>query len=304
MTTETSKYLRPAVLSRITGLELRARLVVEGFVSGQHRSPYHGYSVEFAEHREYVSGDDIRHIDWRVYGRADRYYIKQYEEETNLRTHILLDCSSSMRYPEHERDGRMTKFEYAATVAASLAFLLVHQGDAVGLMMFDNGVRADMPPASSMAHLRGLIAALETARLERPTEMKAVLDRLAGQLRRRSLVVLISDLLADPVQVTRALEQFRFNRHDVIVMHVLDQDERTFPFQDNVLFEGLEQPELQLFSDPQQLRAAYLEALDGFVRSLRDACIDHRIDYVGLSTGEGMDVALRQYLASRAAMRK
>src|SRR5262245_31247055 len=219
-----SKYLQPDVLARITGLELRARMVVEGFVSGQHRSPYHGYSVEFAEHREYVPGDDIRHIDWRVYGRADRYYIKQYEAETNLRTHILLDCSSSMRYPDHNGDGRaargarrhgqdargtrMNKFEYAATAAASLAYLLTHQQDAVGLLLFDDDVRREVPPASSPAHLRALLATLEAARLEKPTEIKAVFDRLAERLRRRSLVVLFSDLLADPGQVIRALEQF------------------------------------------------------------------------------------------------
>lgn len=299
-----SKYLRPEVLTRITGLELRARLIVEGFVSGQHRSPYRGHSVEFAEHREYVPGDDIRHIDWRVYGRADRIFIKQYEEETNLRTHLLVDCSSSMRYPEHEHDGRMTKFDYAATAAAALAFLLTHQQDAVGLTLFDDQVRTEMPPASNPAHLRGLMSALEAARLEQPTEIKAAFTRMAGQFRRRSLVVLFSDLLAEPEEIVRALEQLRFTRHDVIVMHVLDQEERTFPFQGNVMFEGLERPDVQLYTDPQTLREAYLKILDDFTRTLRDACIDHRIDFVELSTADPLDIVLHRYLTARASVRK
>lgn len=299
-----SKYLQPDVLARITGLELRARLVVEGFVSGQHRSPYRGYSVEFAEHREYVPGDDIRHIDWRVFGRADRIFVKQYEEETNLRTHMLVDCSSSMRYPEHDHDGRMTKFEYAASAAAALAFLLTHQQDAVGLTLFDSDVRNEMPPASSPAHLRGLIAALEAAQLERPTDVRPAFLRMASQLRRRSLVVLFSDLLADANDVIRALEQLRYTRHDVIVMHVLDAEERTFPFQGNVMFEGIEQSNVQLYADPPALRTAYLEALDTFTRQVRDACIDHRIDFVELSTADPLDVVLRRYLTARANVRK
>lgn len=303
MTDAPSKYLRPDVLARLTGLELRARRVVEGFVSGQHRSPYRGYSVEFAEHREYVPGDDIRHIDWRVYGRADRFFIKQYEEETNLRTYLIVDCSASMRYPEHPHGDRLTKFEYAATAAASLAFLLTHQQDAVGLTLFDEDVRAELPPASSPAHLRGLLLAMEAARLEAPTRMAGVFTSLAGRLRRRGLVVLISDLLADPDEVIRGLDLLRFNRHDVVVFHVLDQDERTFPFQENTLFEGLERPDQQLFVDPPSLRAAYLQVLDEFVRRLRDECVDRRIDYVDLTTAEPLDVVLRRYLAARASVR-
>jgi uncharacterized protein (DUF58 family) len=303
MTGSSSRYLRPEVLVRLTGLELRARRVVEGFVSGQHRSPYRGYSVEFAEHREYVPGDDIRHIDWRVYGRADRYYIKQYEEETNLRTHLLVDCSGSMRYPEHPAGGRMTKFEYAATAAASLAFLLTQQQDAVGLLLFDDRPRLHIPPAAGPAHLRGVIAALEAARLEHPTEMKRVMAQLAGQLRRRSLVVILSDLLADAEEVVRALEQLRFSGHDVVVMHVLDHDERTFPFQDHVLFEGLERPDERVFSDPPALRAAYLAVVERFIRRVRGACLDHRMDYVELTTSDPLDLVLRRYLTARAAMR-
>lgn len=303
MSETSSRFLRPEVLARLTGLELRARQVVEGFVSGRHRSPYRGHSVEFAEHREYVPGDDLRRLDWRVYGRADRFFIKQYEEETNLRTHLIVDCSASMRYPEHAGPDRLNKFEYAATAAASLAFLLTQQQDAVGLTLFDDQVRTTLPAASSPAHLRGLLGALEAARLERPTDVPAAFAQLAGQLRRRSVVILISDLLADPRVVIRAIEQIRFSRHDVVVMHLLDQDERTFPFQEQVLFEGLEVEGLELFTDPPSLRAAYLKAVEDFVRQVRSACVNQRVDFVELSTADPLDIVLRRYLTARSAIR-
>ncbi|HKQ50025.1 MAG TPA: DUF58 domain-containing protein [Phycisphaerae bacterium] len=299
------RFLRPEVLAKIGGLEFRARQVVEGFIGGMHRSPYHGYSVEFAEHREYVPGDDLRHLDWRVYGKSDRYYVKQYEEETNLRAHVLLDCSSSMRYPEHATStGRMTKFEYAATVAASLAYLLIHQQDAVGLMLFDDDLRSHLPPSSNHAHLQAILAQLERARLERPTQTRALFTKLAGQLPRRSIAILISDLLSDVEEVVEGIEMLRHGNHEVIVLHVLDHDEREFPFQDNTLFEGLEAPDLAVTADPQSLRSEYLSVLGAFIERIRTACTNSRIDYVGLSTADPLDVALRRYLAQRAHLIK
>jgi len=303
MSESASRFLRPELLARLTGLELRARQVVEGFVSGHHRSPYRGYSVEFAEHREYVPGDDLRHLDWRVYGRVDRFYIKQYEEETNLRTHLIVDCSASMRYPAEPIPGRLSKFEYAATAAASLAFLLTHQQDAVGLLTFDDRVRTALPPASSPAYLRALVTALEAARMDHPTHVTAAFAQLTGHLRRRGLVVLISDLLADAGEIIRALEQIRHARHDVVVMHLLDQDERTFPFQELMQFEGIEDAGIQVFADPPSLRAAYLQAVDDFTWQVRTACANRRIDFVELSTADPLDVVLRRYLAARAALR-
>ncbi len=305
MPVSATHYLRPDVLSRISDLEFRARSVMEGFVSGIHRSPYQGQSVEFAQHREYVPGDDIRHLDWRVYGKTNRFYIKQFEEETNLRCQILLDCSSSMRYPEHSAGSdRMTKFEYAATVAACLAYLLVHQQDAVGLTLFDSDLRTNIPPLSSLAHLRSLIGHMERARLEQPTESNAMFRRIAAQLPARGVIVVVSDLLADVEDVLTGLRRFREPDRDVIVMHVLDEDERVFPFQDNTLFEGLEHADLRVFADPQSLRTAYLEAVNGFIARVRSACVNHRIDYVGLSTTDALDVALRSYLAARAHLIK
>jgi len=300
MANDARKYLKPELLARIGDLEMRARLVVEGFVSGMHRSPYHGVSVEFAQHKEYVAGDDLRHLDWRVFGRSDRFYIKQYEEETNLRLHIVLDSSLSMRYPEHlDRDDRLTKFEYAATLAASLAFLLTHQQDAAGLIIFDDEIRAEAPPLSSQGHLRLLVERLERARLERANDPRATLPHIAGRLHRRSMVALISDLLFDVDVLIPTLERIRHAGHEVVVFHTLDHDERTFPFANNTLFEGLEAPDQQILVDPQALRSAYLEALSAHETAIRRACSNSRIEFVSLSTADPLDVALRAYLAAR-----
>lgn len=296
------KYLRPEVLTKISRLELRARMVVEGFISGMHKSPYHGFSVEFASHREYVPGDDIRHIDWRLFGRGDRLYIKQYEEETNLRTHILLDCSRSMAYPGPDvrhRDGRMTKFEYAATAAASLIYLLMHQQDACGLLLFDHHVREQIPPTSSTAQLRSMIELIERNRPDETTEVKMLFSQLAERLRRRGLIVVISDLLTGVDDLVLGLQRLRYTQHDVIVLHVMDHDELEFPFEDNTLFEGLELPDLQLLTDPQSLRASYLEVVRSFISRVRSACADHRIDYRLISTRDPLDTALSSFLAAR-----
>jgi uncharacterized protein (DUF58 family) len=302
---ESRSYFDPDVLARISDLELRARLVVEGIVSGMHRSPYQGYSIEFAQHKEYVPGDDIRHLDWRVYGKSDRFYIKQFEEESDLRAHILVDCSSSMRYPEQDLSaGRMTKFEYAATLAASLAYLLVHQQDAVGLVLFDDGIKSQTPPLSNHAHLRSILHQLEHARLVNPTGTGALFTTLASHLHRRSIVILISDLLGDAETMIRGIEHIRHARHEVIVMHVLDADEREFPFMDNTLFEGLEAPDLQLYTDPQSLRTGYLAALGEFIQKMRTTCENHRVDFVELSTKDSLDIAIRAYLAARSHMIK
>lgn len=293
------KYLNPEVLTKIARLELRARMIVEGFISGMHKSPYQGFSVEFAAHREYVPGDDIRHIDWRLYGRADRFYIKQYEEETNLRTNILLDCSRSMLYPEHEHDGRMNKYDYASTLAASLVYLLMHQQDACGLVLFDHGVREVIPPTASTAQLRSLIELIERNPPDNTTDVKVLFTQLADQFRQRGLIVLISDLLTDVDEVIRGLQRLRYTRHDVIVFHVLDHDEVAFPFEDNTMFEGLEDVDTSLLTDPQSLRESYVEIVQAFIRKVRSACMNHRIDYQLLTTRDPLDAALSTFLAAR-----
>jgi len=296
---ERERYFRPEVLSRIARLELRARHVVEGLLSGMHKSPYKGLSVEFASHRLYVPGDDIRHIDWRVYAKADRFFIKEYEEETNLRVQLVLDSSRSMAYPEHPGTPRMTKWDYAATLAASLAHLLIYQQDAVGLTLFDAGIRRQLPVSGSRAALHDLAATIEACRPDDRTDAKALFEQLAGHLPRRGLVVILSDLLTDLDDVIGGLSRLRYGGHDVIVLHVLDHDELEFPFADRTLFEAMEEANLEVLTDPQSLRNSYLEALHRFVQRIQSACLDRKIDYTLISTAESLDVALSTFLATR-----
>jgi uncharacterized protein (DUF58 family) len=296
---EFAKYFRPEVLSKISRLELRARHVVEGFVSGMHKSPYKGYSVEFANHRPYVPGDDIRHLDWRVYAKADRFFIKEYEEETNMRVHLLLDCSGSMAYPAHPGTGRMTKWDYASTLAASLAHLLIYQQDGVGLTLFDSEIRRQLPVSTNRATLVDFTNAVEASDPRNKTDLKVLFHQLAGRIPRRGMVVILSDLLTNVDDVIRGLQRFRFGRHDVLVLHVLDHDELQFPFSDRTLFEGMEDVNLEVLTDPQSLRGSYLAALEAFLGKIRRACLDVKIDYALISTAESLDVALTTFLATR-----
>ena len=294
-----AKYFQPEVLSKIARLELRARHVVEGFVSGMHKSPYKGCSVEFANHRAYVPGDDIRHIDWRVYGKADRFYIKEYEEETNLRAHLVLDCSGSMAYPTHSGTGRMTKWDYASTVAASLAHLLVHQQDGVGLTLFDKDVVQQTPVSSNRASLHTLSSVIENYEPKEETDVRTLFHQLSARIPRRGMVVILSDLLTDVDAIIRGLQRLHFDQHDVLVLHVLDHDELTFEFSDRTLFEGLEELDLEVLTDPQSLRGSYLDALNAYLRRIRAACLNQRIEYALISTADTIDVALTTFLAAR-----
>ncbi len=294
-----AKYFQPEVLSRINRLELRAQHVVEGFVSGMHKSPFKGFSVEFASHRPYVPGDDIRHIDWRVYGKADRFFIKEYEEETNMRVHLMLDGSASMGYPEHADTDRMTKWDYASTLAASLAHLLVHQQDGVGLTLFDTDIRKQLPVSTSRASLQGLVATIEQHTPNEKTDVNTLFPRLAGSLPPRGLVVILSDLLTDVNALITGLQRFRYANHDVIVLHVMDHDELEFPFTDRIKFEGMEHIEQEVLTDPQSLRSSYLAALERFISEVRGACLNLRIDYSLISTTQRLDMALTTFLATR-----
>ena len=290
-----SKYLDPKVLNSISRLEIKARLIVEGFISGLHRSPYHGFSIEFAEHREYVPGDDVRHIDWKVFGRSDRFYIKQYEEETNLSTHILLDASESMTYGS---DG-VSKLDYGVMVAASLSYLLLRQQEAVGLALFDEKV-CDMGGARSTgSHLKTLLELAENPGLKEKTDLGVILHEFAGRIHRRGLVVIISDMLDDIGHIERGLKHLRYCNHEVILFHLLDRDELTFPFQNMTMFEGMEGMD-EVLANPRLLKEAYLEELEIFLSRLRRVCRNTRFDYVALDTSDSLDVALSTYLAKRA----
>ena len=297
---DSRRYLDPKVLNRVSRLDLRARLIVEGFVAGRHRSPSRGFSVEFAEHREYAPGDDLRYLDWKVFGKSDRLYVKQYEEETNLVATVCVDGSESMRYESPSKDG-MSKRDYAATVAASLAYLVLHQQDAAGLVLFDDEVRQSIPAGSQPIHLQRMLNALDGFRGGPRTDLGTALGGVAETIRRRGLVVVVSDLLDESSRVLAGLRRLRSRRHDVVVFQVLDRDETAFPFDRMTRFEASEQPDSELLCDPRALRASYLESLTEFQRDLRAGCLAERIDFVPLDTGTGLDVALSGYLARRAA---
>jgi len=286
-------------LTKIGRLDIIARLVVEGYITGRHRSPYHGFSVEFADHREYVPGDDIKHVDWRAYAKSDRYYIKQYEEETNLRSTLLLDTSESMKYGS----GPVTKLFYACTLAASLAYLLIRQQDSVGLSMFDNTVHRFIPPKSTPGHMKLLLHEMSQIEPKEKTSMDLIFHDVAERIHRRGLVVIISDLFDDPETVLMGLRHFRHNKHEVIVFHVLDDYELKFPFDDTTMFDGLEGYG-EVLTEPRSLRATYLQEVDDFVTIIRRGCRQHEIDYVQLNTSTPMDVALSAYLASRSSRGK
>lgn len=301
MTETPTNYLDPRVLNKVGRLELRARLVVEGFVTGMHKSPYRGFSVEFAQHREYVPGDDLRHLDWKIFGKADRFVVKQYEEETNLRAHLFLDQSESMNYG-HE--GGMAKFDYAATACASLAFLIQQQADAVGLTLFDEKVARQVPPSNTRQNLGNLFGALEQAKArQQKTKVGAVLHELASQLKQRGMVLIFSDLFDDPDAVMKGLREIRSRGHDIVVFHVLDRDEVEFPFERMTLFRGLEQmPEL--LCDPKSLREAYLAEIEAFAARIKKGCLAQRIDYVRVVDDQPLDVVLTSYLSARTARAK
>ncbi|MGE3172774.1 MAG: DUF58 domain-containing protein [Planctomycetota bacterium] len=301
MTDASSNYLDPKVLNKVGRLELRARLVVEGFVTGMHKSPFRGFSVEFAQHREYVPGDDLRYLDWKIFGKSDRFVIKQFEEETNLRAHLFLDQSESMNYAH---DGGMSKFDYAATAVASLAYMIQQQADAVGLCLFDDKVVRQVPPSNTRANLGNIFQALDHAKArDQKTRIGGVLHELASHLRQRGMVMIFSDLFDAPEQVLRGIRDIAQRGHDVVVFHVLDRDEVEFPFERMTMFQGLEQmPELLV--DPKSLRDAYLAEIESFQDQIKKGCLQNRVDYVRVVDHQPLDVVLTSYLTSRTARSK
>ena len=302
MTRASRRYLRPEAIARIARLELRAHAVVEGVLAGLHKSPFKGQSVEFLQHREYVRGDDPRRVDWKVWGRQDRLYVKEYEEETNLRLTLLVDASASMDYVAEGRPRTaLGKYDCAATIAASLAWLALSHGDAVGCATFDDRVRAAVPPRTKRSQLTGVVEVLEAPRGGRATAFLPVLRSLAETLPRRGMVILVSDLLGDRDGIFQGLRSLRQRGHDVALLHVMDDDELDFPFQGPTRFEGLELPE-HLACNPRALRAGYLAALEGFLAEVRQRAAAASCDYALVRTGEPVDAALVKFLARRARM--
>jgi len=288
-------YFDPKVLAGISNLALRARWVVEGLMSGVHRSRSKGFSVEFEEHREYSPGDEIRRIDWKALGKFDRYFIKEYEDETNLRAYLLLDASASMNYAS---DG-ITKFDYGCTLAASLAYLILKQQDAAGVVTFSDHIESFVPPRAKRDYLTQILSALEKRGPGGETNVGKILEDIAGQVKRRGLIVLVSDLLDEPEAILKGLRQFRFRGNDVIVFHLLDQAELNLPFDGNILFEDLEATNLHVIADPRTIRTTYKQVVQEFIDDMRKQCRDNTIDYQIISTATPLDQALASYLSWR-----
>jgi uncharacterized protein (DUF58 family) len=294
------RYLEPLTLAKVRSLELKARLIVEGYLSGMHKSPYHGFSVEFAQHREYVPGDDIKHIDWKVYGRTGRFYLKQYEEETNLICWILLDISESMKYGSAEG---VTKYDYACMAAAALAYMVLGQSDSVGFVTFDDDVRDFLKPSSQPSQLKQMVNLMNEGGGREKSRMGPLFHKLAERMTRRSIVFILSDMFDEVPEILAGFKHLRHKRHEVVLWHIMDGAELTFPFQESTLFRGLEQyPEL--LTDPRSLRESYLEQVEMFLRDLKRGCRDQNIDYVQLRTDTPLNVALSSYLAHRITRSK
>ena len=297
------QFLPPEALAKLGRCELLARGAVEGFVSGKHKSPFKGFSVEFSEHRQYAQGDDLRNLDWRVLARKDRYYIKQYIEETNLRATLLLDASGSMAYAGEQaapRNGTpCAKFTYAQHIAALLGYLLIGQQDAAGLVTFDTKLRTYLPARARASQVRGILEALEKTEPGGETGLAGIFHDIAERIPRRGLVVILSDLYDDPAALIKALHHFRYRRHEVLLFHVVAEEELTFPFDTFTKFRDLERVGNLLPIDPRTIRAAYLERVNGFLAEIESACGRMKIDYVRMNTRVPYDEALSAYLMKR-----
>lgn len=294
---EYRKYLDPNTVAKLSRLDLKARLVVEGFIAGLHRSPYHGFSVEYAEHRQYMPGDPIKHIDWKVYAKSDRFYIKEYEEETNLKAYILLDVSASMGYAS----GGVSKLEYGKYLAASLAYLMLSQQDSVGLALYDERIGVYIPPRSVGGHLHTLLQHLNNAEAAERTSSRATFHTLAERIKRRGLIIVISDLFDNPADVISGIKHFRHRKHEVIVFRILDPAEQRFTFDRPLKFRDMETGE-EVFTHPAQIRAQYLANLEAQNERYLKECRSNYADYVLLETTTPFDYALLSFLGKRAKL--
>ena len=296
---DSKRFLHPNAIGRIARLDLRARHIVEGFLSGIHRSPYFGQSVEFLQHREYAPGDELRHIDWKVWAKQDRYYVKQFEEDTNLRATLLVDVSGSMQYGS----GELNKYEYGCTIAACLAYLLLRQQDAVGCVAFDEAIRTKIPQRTKRSQLNSIVRALDASAPKEKTDIAPILRSAAEAYPRRGLMILVSDLLVDRAGLFKGLKLLRQNGHDVIVFHVLDDEELDFSFSGPVRFDSLELDE-HLACDPRALREGYLAALRAYLGEVRHGCAQGGVDYVLVRTSDPLDGALAAFLSNRRQMQR
>lgn len=299
--TDYRKYLEPKTLARISSLDLRARLIVEGLMTGMHRSPYQGISVEFAQHRQYVAGDDTRHVDWKVFGKTDKIYLKQYLEETNLHLLCVVDASESMGYGSISNGKESwSKYDHATAIAASLSYMAIQQQDSAGLAVFDNDLKHFIKPSNAPAQWKIITHELALVPKLKKTNTGRILDQLAEKLTHRSLIVLLSDFFDDLDSIKKGLRHLRFKKHEVMAFQILDPAEVEFPFEETTLFKGLEELG-ELLTEPRALREGYLAELSNFTAELRKLCRTMHIDFVRMNSGESLDVSLSGFLANRAA---
>jgi len=292
------KYLDPSFISKLNSLELRARLVVEGFMVGLHKSPYHGFSVEFTEHRPYMQGDGLKDVDWKVFGKTEKYFIKQYEEETNLKSYILLDTSSSMNYAS---DGNITKLEYGSILVAGLSYLMIKQQDAVGLSLYSEKINTYLPPKSTRAYLLKIFKNLSEAKASSKTNTASSLNSIAEKIKRRGLVVIVSDFFDDIDSVLKALKHFRYQKNEVIVFQILDPFERSFAFGRDAIFKDLETAE-EITTQPYQIQKAYKESMSEFISRIKTECLNSNIEYNLIDTSDPFDKALLSYIQKRSRL--
>jgi uncharacterized protein (DUF58 family) len=291
------KYLKPEVIRQVARLDLRAKFIVEGFIAGLHASPFHGFSVEFSEHRKYSAGDNIADIDWNVYAKTDRFYIKKFQAETNLTGYLVMDLSASMGYTYRQE---LTKFEYSICLAAALCYLMIHQQDPVGLIAFDQKIRQSLAPGSKRSQLGNVLSLLAKLKPAGTTDIESSLHQVAGMIRHRSLVMLFSDLLGDTDTILKAIHRLRFAGHDLIIFHILDEAEAEFPFEGMMRLEDNETQET-IEVDAEAIKADYLEEVARFRATYKNDCVRARMDYVPLHTGMPFDKALMSYLLTRQA---
>jgi uncharacterized protein (DUF58 family) len=292
------KYLDPSFISKLNSLELRARLVVEGFMVGLHKSPYHGFSVEFTEHRPYMQGDGLKDVDWKVFGKTEKYFIKQYEEETNLKSYILLDTSSSMNYAS---DGNITKLEYGSILVAGLSYLMIKQQDAVGVSLYSEKINTYLPPKSTRAYLLKIFKNLSEAKASSKTNTASSLNSIAEKIKRRGLVVIVSDFFDDIDSVLKALKHFRYQKNEVIVFQILDPFERSFAFGRDAIFKDLETAE-EITTQPYQIQKAYRESMSEFISRIKTECLNSNIEYNLIDTSDLFDKALLSYIQKRSRL--
>ncbi len=292
------KFLDPSIISKLNSLELKARLVVEGFMVGLHKSPYHGFSAEFTQHRPYMQGDGLKDIDWKVYGKTEKFFIKQYEEETNLKSYILLDISNSMNFAY---DKNIKKIEYASTLVAAFSYLMIKQQDAVGLAVYADKIVKYFPPKMSRAYLREIIKNLAQIEPSEKTNTAECLNSIAEKIKRRGLVIIVSDFFDDVNAILKALKHFRYKRHEVIVFQILDPIERTFAFGKDAIFRDMETTE-EMTTQPYQIQKSYRDAMNEFIGKIKSECLNSNIEYNLIETSAPFDKALFSYIQKRSKL--